>query len=534
MTICDATSIPRGVAIDTDICIVGAGAAGLTIARQLNGTKLDVTLLEAGGLERDLATEHETFEVDHIGTPWRNPVPHRGRWFGGSTNLWYGRIAQPNPIDFEKRHWVPHSGWPINLDELSSWLHKSADILEVPNFDKMNIENWRNYPVSEAFTMGGKANLEVFFWAKGLYMGPRQLKWLKGSKNVKVLLNATATELIPTEGASSIASLAVCGPALNGFTIRASAYVLAAGGLENPRLLLASTRGIPAGLGNARDQVGRYYMDHPIAMGLARVGLKGLSDSQVQQVIMLGETERTPFGKAQMRVTFPRQMQREEELLNHSLHANLSSELHESTNYRSAKRIWQRLKGAEVEAGCSLSEDFVNTAKGASGLVALGARRLLGTAGPTKLWLIDQMEQEPDPSSRVIANLSQRDRFSLPRLSLDWRIGKSTYRSQRRMHVLVRDILARIGINDFHSEVLDNPDRTPELWEMNHPMGTTRMTESPHHGVVDTDCRIHGVANVYVAGSSVFPAGGHANPTLLIVALAARLADRLKRHHHSR
>lgn len=527
MSIRDAAAISEGTEFNTDVCIIGGGAAGITIARRLNGTNLNVILLEAGALVRDVAAEQDTFDVDQIGIPWRNPIPDRGRWFGGSTNLWYGRIALPDPIDFERRPWVRYSGWPLTLDELTPWLREAASILDVRHFDKMNIEHWRDHPTVSTFTAEGRANIGAFFWAEGMFMGPRHRMLLEQSRNIQLLLNATATELLPDDSASAVSALAVCGAPLNKFTIRAKTYVLAAGGLENPRLLLASTRSSTAGLGNACDQVGRYYMDHPRGEGLAQVGLRNLTRSQTQRVVLLGETARTRYGKAQLRVKFPSDMQREEQLLNHSLHANLSSDMHESTGYRSAKRLWQRLIGDEPEMGRTIGEDFSASIKTAPGLVAFGARRIMGMARPTKLWLIDQMEQEPDPSSRVTVNLGQRDRFSLPRLLVDWRISEATYRSQRRMHLLVKDILSRAGINDFHSDVLDRPDEQPDLWDMKHPMGTTRMAKSPREGVVDPDCRVHGIRNLYAAGSSVFPTGGHFNPTLLIVALAARLADHL-------
>lgn len=527
MSIRDAATISEGTEFNADVCIIGSGAAGITIARQLNGTRLSVILLEAGALERDVAVERDAFEIDQIGIPWRNPIPDRGRWFGGSTNLWYGRIALPDPIDFERRPWVRYSGWPLSLDELTPWLHEAANILDVRHFDKMNIEHWRDCPTVSTFTAEGRANVGTFFWAEGMSVGPRHHRLLEQSRNVQLLLNATATELIPDDSASAVAALAVCGTPLNRFTVRATTYVLAAGGLENPRLLLASTRGCTTGLGNAYDQVGRYYMDHPRGEGLAQVGLQNLTNSQTQRVLMLGETARTRYGKAQLRVKFSRDMQREEQLLNHALHANLSSEMHESTGYRSAKRLWQRLRGNELETERSIGEDLSASVRTAPGLVAFGARRIMGMARPTKLWLIDQMEQEPDPSSRVTVNPGQRDRFSLPRLSLDWRISEATYRSQRRMHLLVKDILGRAGITEFYSEVLDRPDERPNLWDMKHPMGTTRMAKSPREGVVDPDCRVHGVRNLYVTGSSVFPTGGHFNPTLLIVALAARLADHI-------
>ena len=528
MTLVDARAIPSGSTLAADVCIVGSGAAGITLARELDGSPLSVVLLEAGSLKRDPDVEAESFAIDYVGLPHRNPIPTRGRWFGGSTNLWFGRIARPDAIDFESRAWVPHSGWPLAYDHIRPWLHTAATILDVPHFDMIDVASWTSNPTIETFAGQGGAALEVFLWANGLFMGPRHRKRLEASRNVRLVLEATATELVPNEGSTLIESLAVCGPWNNRFAVNAAVYVLAAGGFENPRLLLASTRRSPAGVGNGEDAVGRYYMDHPRGEGLAKIDLRGLAASQIQRLTMLGEKSRSAAGKVQFRVTFPTQMQREEELLNHALHAHLVSGFHRSAGYLRARRIRNRLSRKWIEPGSSLAEDVTAAVRSGPELAYLGARTLAGRAYPVELILIDQMEQEPDPSSRIVVDPRRRDRFGLPALVLDWRIAESTYRSQRRMHRLFKGIVERAGIRTFTSEVLDRPDERLDLWDMKHPMGTTRMASSPKEGVVDADCRVHGVENLYVGGSSVFPTGGHANPTLLIVGLAARLARHLR------
>lgn len=525
----DARRIPSETTLVADVCVIGSGAAGITLARQLDGSDLKVLVLEAGGLERDVAAEEELFGIDHTGIPYRNCIPARGRWFGGSTNLWFGRIAAPDPIDFEPRAWVPDSGWPLTLDAVQPWLRTAADILDVPHFDKIDIHTWPANPTIDTVVTQGGANLGVFLWANGLFMGPRHRQLLKASRNVRLVLGATATELIPNDVSTTIESLAVRGPHGNRFSIEASTYVLAAGGLENPRLLLASTRRSPAGVGNGEDLVGRYYMDHPRGEGLASIDLRRLTQKQIRALALLGEKARSPYGKVQLRVTFPERMQREEGLLNHSLHAHLVSDAHHSPGYRSARRLWTRLTGGRVQADTSPGEDIATAVRAAPELAAFGARTLTRRVRPTELVVIDQMEQEPDPLSRVTVNPRRTDRFGLPKLELDWRIGESTYRSQRRMHLLFKDIVDWIGIQAFTSDVLDRPDERVDLWDMKHPMGTTRMAASPRQGVVDADGQVHGIGNLYIAGSSVFPTGGHANPTLLIIALAARMASHLRR-----
>lgn len=534
MSIDTAGHILDGTIIACDVCVIGSGAAGITVAHQLNGTGLRVIVLEGGGIKRDESAEADSWSIDYHGEPQRNPNPARGRWFGGSTNLWFGRIAAPDPTDFEPRAWVPHSGWPLTLEDVRPWLTTAAAILDVPNFDKITIDNWAANPTIQTFVNEGGADLGVFLWAKDPFMGPRYRSLLKASSNVRLLLQATATELVPNEGSTAIESVAVRGPDGNRFTVTASTFVLAAGGLENPRLLLASTRRSPAGVGNGEDQVGRYYMDHPRGEGLAQVDLRGLTQAQVQRLELLGERTRSPYGPVQLRVKFPAAMQQREGLLNHSLHGHLRSQEHDLAGYQVAARLRRRLTDPRTVSAVGLRDDLGAVVRAGPELALIAARKLGGRVRPTELVVIDQMEQEPDPESRVTVNPRHRDRFGLPRLELDWRIGASTYRSQRRMHQFFQEILERVGIRSFTSEVADRPDDQIELWDMKHPSGTTRMAASPRAGVVDADCRVHGVANLFVTGSSVFPTVGHANPTLLIVALAARLAQQIRRGEEQR
>ncbi len=525
MTFDDAARVPAGSSLRADVCIVGSGAAGLTLALRLAGTTLDVVLLEAGGMQQDTEAEGDTFDLDLLGLPQVRTIESRGRWFGGSTSLWFGRIAQLDPIDFEARSWVPHSGWPITEDEVRRWLPTAAGILDVPHFDKLDIGAWAPNPTIDMVMGEGGADLRPFLWADGMYMGDRARDALERSRNVRVLLGATATALVPNQSSSAIDSLTVVGSA-GTFTVAATHYVLAAGGLENPRLLLASTARSAAGVGNATDNVGRYYMDHPRGEGLATADLRGLPRPVLERLQLLGEKSRSPYGHTQLRVTFPESMQREEELLNHSLHAHLVSDVQNSPGYSALRRVAESARSRTVR-GADLPADLWQVAKASPRLAVFAARRLARRERPTSLVVIDQMEQVPDPSSRVTVDHDRRDRFGLPKVQLDWRITNATYESQRRMHEMFASIVARAGLPTFRSSLLDRPGEPVPLVDMKHPSGTTRMSSSPRDGVVDEQCRVHGIGNLYVAGTSVFPTVGHANPTLTIVALAARLAHHL-------
>lgn len=518
----NGNSVPAEAEIETDICVVGTGAAGLTLARELNGSGLNVLLLEAGGIRDDPRLTANTFGLQVAGEPFRNPNPSRGRLFGGSTNLWFGRVAVPNAIDFRERDWVPNSGWPLEYRELTPWFQIAARILDVRNLGKLQIRNWPRNATIQTFVQPGRSNLGVFLWARQIFTGLQAEPQLQQSLNVRVLLNATATEVVPDEMASRVKSLHVRTNQGNQFTIRARAYVLAAGGIENPRLLLASNSVTPEGLGNAHDNVGRYFMDHPRGEGLARLDLSPLRRQQLARLRFLGERSRSRFGQVQFRLVFDELTQRRNELLNHSLHAHIVSRLHDSEGYSSLVALARsrHLTGLPSNLA-AVVRTSPSLARSLNQHVAHGLR-------PTKLVVIDQMEQEPDPSSRLQVDHTDRDQFGLPKAVVNWRIGDSTYNSQRQMHILFRDILREFKLGELQSDILDRPGDRPELWDMKHPSGATRMSENPKFGVVDRNCKVHEMRNLYIAGSSVFPVVGHANPTFLIVALAARLADHLK------
>jgi choline dehydrogenase-like flavoprotein len=517
--------VTDGSVVQTDVCVIGAGAAGLTVARELDRRGLDTVLLEAGGTHRDVRTEADTFELDVIGEPQRNPIESRGRWFGGSTNLWFGRIAMPTEIDFEHRPWVPHSGWPVRLGELSRWVDVAIRILDVRHADKLAVDAWETTPTIETFR-GPDTDIEVFLWSSAMDMGRHARPLLAASRTVRVVTDATATELVIGDD-GLVRSVSVRRADGGTFSVVPRRVVLAAGGIENPRLLLASPGRTGRGVGNEHDNVGRYYLDHPRGEGLAHVDLRGLDADRIARIAGLDERADSPFGHVQFRMVFDADTQRREHLLNHALHGHLVTDAHGGDGFAAYKRLRERARQRSLRAPAGLGRDLVAVGRSAPQLMSLAADRLRKQRRFTRFVVVDQLEQEPDRDSRITLDPHRRDAYGLPRVRLDWRIGASTRHSHRRMHELFRDRLAGVGIRSLHSALLDGDTADLELWDMKHPSGTTRMSASPADGVVDADCRVHGVPNLYVAGSSVFPTSGHFNPTLIIVALAARLADHL-------
>lgn len=281
---------------------------------------------------------------------------------------------------------------------------------------------------------------------------------------------------------------------MTGRRLEASAglFVLATGGIENARLLLASDATQRNGLGNDRDLVGRYFMEHPEGtVGVAM--LTGRLDVADQ----FAPRDRRIFG-----VSLSPRIRAQEQLLNAII------ELEFGETYRPESAL----------GGTPLAiEDAVHR------LDHLASR---APTQSTYSLCIARAEQAPNRASRVTL-LGERDALGVRRSRVDWRVGEGDHLSLRRtMQRLARELGAnRLG----RGAVLLNDERPwQRLHEANHHMGTTRMGRSPETSVVDPDCRLHGVTNLFVAGSSVFPTVGAANPTLTLVALALRLGDRLR------
>ena len=533
----DSRQLSKSSTIETGICIIGAGVAGISIAREFIGTSHDVCMIESGAYSADEQTQ-SLYELESIGYPVRQNFMARARYFGGSSNLWAGRSMRLSPLDFSRRDWVPNSGWPIGYSDIESYYPRAEQVLELPDANGLREKVLAACTSANAESaLFGSSDLQ----AKVVMWGRRPMRFqktyrkpLRRARNIRMVLNASAVELLTNESGDRVE--AVRAATLNGKELRISArvFVLACGGLENARLLLVSRRRHANGLGNRHDIVGRYFMEHPRAIfGSVRLSVPFSSS------LLLGAP--LPDGKVQIGIGLSDEVQRRERLVNSYLTLEPQlSRLAEQTFQSSANVVKVLMRRGYAGRRTDLFRTnlpeirdlvYLLTPKEVMPLPVYKSYAALKAFSHrfrkvSDLTIINYCEQVPRPESRVFLS-DARDRLGVNTLVLDWKIGAEETAAILRLQELFAERLERQGIGKFSRRELGSAG--PQYTDASHHMGTTRMSDDPRQGVVDRNSRVHEVDNLFVAGSSVFPTVGYANPTLTIVALALRLADHLKR-----
>jgi choline dehydrogenase-like flavoprotein len=534
MAIVDAGQLADGSEIGADLCIVGAGAAGITLAMEFADTNTRVCLLESGNYRPDPTTQG-LYDLESVGHPMREDFISRARQFGGSCNLWAGRIMRMSPIDFEPRDWVSDSGWPIRYSDLEPYYARAEEVLRVPPHRRFSaVAAIPDIERSERrlFEAGDLAPTVALWGTKPMRFAKVNRAALQRSRNISVYLHANVTEIVPVENGTEIERLIV--RTLDGreFIARARTIVLACGGLENARLLLVSGRRHPRGIGNDHDLVGRYFMEHPRAL-YGRIRVKDGVSLPYLTGIALAE------GKVQLGVALSEREQRAAGVLN---------------GYVSLEPAMSEMAARQYGRSMSVAKMIVrrgyDRSEAASHVDTTNIRELIYQLTPKEImphwlyrpyaWLkrrarkrlrighltlINFCEQAPNRASRVTLG-AERDVLGVNKLVVDWRVGEAERRTVVQLHEAIGRAVERAGIGAMEVGA-DDPDDM-HFTDASHHMGTTRMGDDPKAAVVDHNCRMHGVRNLYIAGSSVFPTSGHANPTLTIIALTLRLAEHLK------
>lgn len=523
----DGRSVPSGTVIDVDLCIVGGGPAGIGVAVPfLDSPATKVALIESGALEFDESTQ-ELAEGESLGQDYFPMKETRIRAFGGSSWSWGGINAPLDEIDFEKRSWVPLSGWPISRSDLDPYYEHAKRVGRVINPDA-------SAAGTEGFFGDDHGPTPSTRWAEIYFTAPTRFskvyaKPFEQSKNVATYLHSTAVEIETNDSQSRVAGIRLATLAGSTYTIRARNYVLAGGGIENARLLLVSGNRDRGGLANDNDMVGRYFQEHPRlhdnyllpadssqlasrvdgAAGTLNFSRLGLSDAAQEEDGLLNYIVNLSFGYAGQLTD---QFQAVRRIANASRKPWSDSPYFQDVGGGPNTVRWQDVKTAIKKPHRSIQS-------------VVGA-----VLEPSRMrqyiQIESNVEQVADPENRIVLT-EDEDALGIPLARLHWRLADEEERTYRRGLELIVEALDRYspGLKDGR---MDYPEPWPgKVYGCWHHIGTTRMDANPSSGVVDADCRVHGIDNLFMAGSSVFPTGGATSPTLTIVALGLRLAEHL-------
>ena len=500
---------------DADVCIVGAGAAGLTLASHL-GPKLRVLVAEAGGRRPGA----DGLGGEAADWPFTGFHDGRARAFGGATLLWKGQCLRLDPIDFKRRDWVPYSGWPLTAAELDPFYERAEAFVGVPNVYDARLWKGSGVPMPCFEETEVRPKFTAYMRQPDFtkHLGQSLLR----HATVDILLNAAVTCVELAAEGGHVDTLAIRSEAGRTGHIRARAFVLCGGGIENPRILLASDTVMPDGVGNARGLVGRFFQDHP--SGTTGV-VATAKTAEVQNQFRKFRKDGILYWP---KLALSEQAQRSHQTLN----ANALM-LYDYADGSALTRAKAAVDAAKERKPARIATEALRLLPCVPELAGQAIHSMVtGKAPafePSKVMLKAHVEQRPDPDNRITLS-HERDRFGvrLPRLA--WRVHPEELRTLRVVTEAAGGAFRALGWGDISVEPwLDEGPAAaqPHLEDTYHHHGTTRMAATEAEGVTDPHCQVFGTDNLFVAGSSVFPTSGYANPTLTIVALAIRLADTL-------
>jgi choline dehydrogenase-like flavoprotein len=502
--------------IDCDICIIGAGAAGITLARSLIDSGIRVCLLESGGLEFSPDIQ-SLYEGEAAGLENASPIGCRLHYFGGSTNHWKGWCAPLKDIDFEPRSWIPHSGWPIRRADLDPYYEKARDICQIGSlgFKASDfLDDEYHFPPFSP----DKADIRFFRFSPPTRFGQVYRERLSKAENVTVFLYANTVLLETNEAATAMRRVRLQTLEGKSGAVGARIFVLACGGMENARLLLLSNKTERDGLGNSSGLVGRYFMQH-IEGNVANI--LATDPGAFAESFKTFKKQGVPTIPE---VSTSRRAQEKHGILNSSF--TIKKEYHHGAGYESLRDIWHNIKQGSWPS--DFSDKLWNV------LTDLGSVEKGISKEDISTYLYVRAEQQPNRDSQI--SLSNKlDKLGLPEIKVNWQLTEFDKYSIREAVYRVAEEFGRLNLGRVRLRdwVMREDNEWPQpLWGGCHHMGTTRMSDDAKMGVVDSNCRMHTVSNLYIAGSSVFPTGGNVTPTFTIVALALRLADHLKQQFH--
>lgn len=522
--------------IQYDVCIIGAGAAGITAALELaEDSGLKVVVLEAGGEQFDSRAQSlfcgESQSSRHAPL-WRS----RFSGLGGSTQAWAGWCRPLEQRDFESHDYVENSGWPIGLGHLHS-AYRRASALCGLGTHSFELGDWQHLLEGEPLA-GGPDLVHQLYQIRKLRFHRHYSTALRAAENIALYLHSPVLRLHPTANNRSVGHVTIGSYSGSTTSLKAKQFVLASGGIENARLLLLSGSSPARALGNQNHCVGRYFVDH----GFIDSGwfAPTLPTRDMRYYFPVPHPHSPLQATARPVITLAPEVLQQEKLLNGAMFfypAYESHPVYATDSVKATLELWEILKGKapaelwEILKMQPQQDELWRFCKRMSdqpgAIVTAIMRKLLVNSAAVERWRLRfYYECVPVAGNRVVLG-KQKDRFGRFQARLISRLSEQDLDSARRFHIYLNNLFKSTGVGQltFYEDLSQWGACTESA---KHPSGTTRMHDDPLRGVVDRNCKVHGLENLYVAGSSVFPTVGYANPTLTIVALAVRLVEHLK------
>jgi choline dehydrogenase-like flavoprotein len=504
----DARKLNNGSFIHGDICIVGAGAAGISMALDWINTPYNVILLEGGGFGYDERVQ-QLYDGKTTGQRYYPLQSSRLHFFGGTTGHWAGYCSNFDAIDFKKRDWVPHSGWPLQKSELDPFYKRAHKILELGPYE-YSLAWWQKQN-PEMIPLPFDENVvwnKMWQFSPPTRFGEKYRGDILKARNIHLYTYANLTNINVNENLGSVKELIVKNHEGKTHTVKARLFILACCSIQNARILLASNKQMPQGLGNQNDLVGRYFMEH--------LEIKS-GELRLEKPVPMNLYDLN-FGitRARAELAISEQKQTEHRILNGTISL---------TPMAIAKNITPMIDVWNNKDPRKSADNLINS----FGRVARGYDPSKDDHRAYELFI--RIEQAPNPDSRITLD-TEKDALGMPKAILHWELTPLEKRSIRKIHELLgqqigKAAMGRVKMMDYLKDEKDLswPDFTGGGW---HHMGTTRMSDDPKQGVVNSDCQVHGINNLFIAGASCYATAAAPNPTLTLVALTLRLSDYLK------
>ena len=531
------TQLNKDFIDNSDICIVGGGPAGITLAYKLSqNNSLNISIIESGDLsfnaEYQKLNTGECLELGNYPHLNYSISNNRIRQFGGTSNIWAGWCGPLEKNDFNERSWIQDSGWPISYEDLEPYYKESQSILNLSKFI-YNKDVYDYYP--EAHSNAYLKEFKNIFWqfsSPPIKFNHKYLEYFKKKDNIKLFLQCTITDL--TKVNNKIIDVSCMNKSIK-LKFKSKIFILACGAIENATILLNFQKKNPKDNFNNHN-VGKYFMEHPhctIGYGYTKDNNKNFISCYSQNKIKKLDNNKFLAG-----VVIFDAVQKENKI-NNCVSVFLPHNFLEVQSAIILRGIFT-LKAFNFNFISLFVQLFKDTKK-----IYLNIFDILKNyiSKKKKFYIIARIEQVPNKDSRVyLSKIKNKYGNYFP--VLDWRMTKQDLKTlsinfnEVKLN-LEKNNIADVYPSDFikaiQDEKIDNEkdERTKDLqnkvYGTGHHMGTTRMGNDKSISVVDRNLKIHEIDNLYCASSSVFATSGYINPTLTIVALSLRLADYLER-----